>query len=97
MKARDPRSARNLREIPNVGPATEQDLLRLGIDHPGALIGQDGHGLYRKLCELDGKRHDPCVIDLFLSIIHFMETGEARPWHAFTAGRRKKWLKPGNP
>ncbi len=90
MKARTPESATRLQQIPNVGPATEADLLRLGIDCPAKLVGQDAVDLYRRLCELDGQGHDPCVIDVFLAAIHFMETGESRPWHAFTDERRKR-------
>jgi len=95
MKAMDPQSARCLQDIPNVGPAIEADLLRLGIRLPSDLSGQDAFRLYRHLCDLDGSRHDPCVIDVFLAAIHFMETGEARPWHAFSAERKRSGLQDG--
>ncbi len=90
MKARTPETATRLQQAPNIGPATEADLLRLGIDTPDRLIGQDAVDLYRRLCELDRQGHDPCVIDVFLAAIHFMETGESRPWHAFSDERRKR-------
>ena len=93
MKATEPRSARRLQDIPNVGPAIEADLLRLGIRLPSELPGQDAFKLYHRLCDLDGSRHDPCVIDVFLAAIHFMETGEARPWHAFTGSRKQRYAK----
>jgi len=89
MKATDPRSARCLQDIPNVGPATESDLQRLGIRQPSDLAGQDAFKLYRRLCNLDDSRHDPCVIDVFMAAIHFMETGETLPWHDFSAERKR--------
>ena len=64
----DARSAR-LRELPNVGPATERDLRRLGIERPEQLVGRDAFELYERLCEVTGARQDPCVIDVFLAVI----------------------------
>ena len=63
-----------LEDLPNVGPATAADLHRIGIRHPRDLCGQDGYALYDTLCRKTGVRHDPCVIDVFLSITHFMNT-----------------------
>ncbi len=90
MKAADPQSARHLQDIPNVGPATEADLRLLGLSEPAHLIGQDADALYQRLCRLTGQRHDPCVIDVFRAAIHFMETGESRKWHEFSADRKNR-------
>ncbi|MEN6622547.1 MAG: helix-hairpin-helix domain-containing protein, partial [Smithella sp.] len=43
-------------------------------------------------CIISGKRHDPCVIDVFISAVHFMKGGKPLPWWSFTA-ERKKYLE----
>jgi hypothetical protein len=40
---------------------------------PQSLIGKDAFNVYDKLYEKTDKKFDPCVIDLFLSAIDFME------------------------
>ena len=70
---------RTLTDLPNVGPAVAADLRRLGIDSPEQLKGRDAFALYDQLCAITGRRQDPCVIDVFLSITRFMEGDEARP------------------
>jgi len=76
---------RTLTDLPNVGPAVAADLRRLGIDSPEQLKGRDAFALYDQLCAITGRRQDPCVIDVFLSITRFMDGDEARPWWAYTA------------
>jgi hypothetical protein len=94
------RSARSgvarLRDIPNVGPATERDFLRLGITDPSGLAGQDGLRLYRRLCRVDGVRHDPCCADVFLAAVDYMNGAPARPWRDYT-GKRKKLMGKNEP
>lgn len=82
----------SLRDIPNVGPRTEEDFHRLGITRPEQLIGKDGLALYRKICRVDGVRHDPCVIDVFMAAVDYMEGAPKRPWFWYTP-KRKKLLK----
>jgi len=65
------------------------DLQLIGIDHPRKLIGKDPFNLYEKLCIKSGQRHDPCVIDVFMSAVHFMEGGDPFPWWSFTDERKK--------
>lgn len=79
---------RTLTDLPNVGPAVAADLRRLGIDSPEQLKGRDAFALYDQLCAITGRRQDPCVIDVFLSITRFMEGDEARPWWHYTAQRK---------
>lgn len=88
MKNPDRNTVSRLRDLPNVGPATEADLILLGIDHPKKLMGEDAYALYNQLCAATGVRHDPCVIDVFLSLVHFMEGGDALPWWEFTEERK---------
>lgn len=73
---------------PNIGKAMADDLLLIGIDHPKKLIGKEPFELYGALCTTSGKRHDPCVIDVFMSVIHFMEGGDPLPWWSFTDKRK---------
>lgn len=81
---------RRLEDLPNIGPAMAADLRLIGIDTPEQLRGQDAYELYVTLCDKTGQRHDPCVIDVFLSIVHFMDGGEAKPWWEFTAERKQE-------
>ena len=37
----------------------------------------DAYALYRELCRRDGVRHDPCVLDVLLSLVDFMQGGAA--------------------
>ncbi len=78
----------HLTDLPNVGPATAGDLLLLGIERPEQLVGRCPFALYEELCALTSVRHDPCVIDVFISITCFMNGEEPRPWWAYTAQRK---------
>jgi hypothetical protein len=80
-----------LEDLPNIGKAIGKDLRLIGIDHPQRLIGKDPFDLYESLCAKTGIRHDPCVIDVFMSAVDFMEGGEPSPWWSFT-GKRKSIL-----
>ena len=84
-----PAAAVHLEQLPGIGPAMAADLQLLGIQHPGQLTGQDAYSLYERLCDISGSRQDPCVIDVFLGAIHYMNSGEALPWWQFTAERKK--------
>jgi len=65
--------------VPNIGPATAEDLVRLRIRGVRGLAGRDPIAMYRRLCRLDGVRHDPCVLDVFMAAVDFAETGSRRP------------------
>ena len=66
MKNPDRKTVSQLDALPNIGKAIAYDLQLIGIDHPGKLIGKEAFALYEKLCAKSGKRHDPCVIDVFM-------------------------------
>jgi Pathogenicity locus len=85
-----PIEARRLLELPNVGPATALDLVRLGISEPAELARRDPDRMYDALCKLDGVRHDPCLLDVFASIVAFANGAPARPWWAYTAKRKAR-------
>jgi hypothetical protein len=77
-------------EIPNVGKATAKDFLLIGIKEPIELAGKDPYKLFEKLCDCTSIRHDPCVIDVFISAVKYMEGGSAKKWWEFTAERKSK-------
>jgi hypothetical protein len=84
---------RKLTDLPNVGPAMAADLCLLGIDRPEQLAGRDPLDLYEELCQRTGSRHDPCVLDVFMSLTHFMAGGDALPWWAFTEERKQRYSR----
>jgi Pathogenicity locus len=88
LKARSAAECQRLEQIPNVGPAIAADLRLLGIVTPAALCKRNPYALYRKLCLSTGQRHDPCVIDVFLSAVRFMQGAPARPWWHYTEERK---------
>ena len=80
-------------EIPNVGKSTERDFILLGLTEPFELVGRDPYKMYDDLCEIYQKRLDPCVIDVFISAVWFMEGGEVRKWWQFTKQRKQHLSK----
>lgn len=81
---------RALEDLPNIGKAMADDLRLIGIHTPEQLIERDAFGMHRALCEKTGRKQDPCVIDVFMSVVDFMRGGEARPWWTFTAERKRR-------
>lgn len=88
MKAASAAQARKLLDIPNIGPAMLKDFALLGITQPVQLVDLDPHGLYQRLCAVSGVRHDPCVLDTFISAVRFMQGAPALPWWHYTAERK---------
>ena len=91
-RAKKPR-AKGLLELPNVGPATARDLVRLGIHEPKDLRRRDPDRMYALLSRLDRVRHDPCVRDVFASLIAFVNGAPARPWWHYTPERKARARK----
>lgn len=89
MKAPDRKIVSQLEELPNIGKSIGKDLRLIGVDHPQELIGKNAFQLYNLLCNKKGRRIDHCVIDVFMSVIHYMEGGESQPWWAFTEKRKQ--------
>lgn len=75
-------------DLPNIGPAMAQDFVLLGFSAPMELTGVDPLALYHALCEHSGARHDPCVLDTFISVTRFLAGEEPMPWWAYTAERK---------
>lgn len=78
-----------LTDLPNIGPASVADLRLLGINKPGELAGQSPVELYYMLSQIKGKRQDPCVLDVFISVTRFVDGEEPRPWWHYTAERKR--------
>jgi len=91
MKNPDRETVSKLDALPNIGKAMMADFHLLGIHHPKELIGKDAFKLFDELCRVTGVTHDPCVIDVFLSVIDFMEGGKAQPWWNFTQIRKQRY------
>jgi hypothetical protein len=80
---------KELQDIPNVGPAIERDLILIGVMDPVSLIGRDPYAMYDELCTATGGHHDPCVIDVFISAVRYMEGAPAKKWWEYTCERKK--------
>lgn len=80
----------NLESIPNVGPAIAAKLRVLGYESVTDLKGADPYSMYQKLSELTGKRHDPCLLDVFISAVSFCNGNPPKPWWEFTSMRKAK-------
>ena len=89
MENPDRKTVSRLVDLPNIGKAITNQLQLIGIDHPSKLIGKDPFNLYEELCTVSGKRHDPCVLGVFISAVYFMEGGDPLPWWSFTDERKK--------
>ena len=78
-----------LTDLPNIGKAGAGDLKLLGIEEPAQLVGRDPFEMYDTLCMKTGVRHDPCVLDVFISVTRFMAGEEPRAWWDYTAERKR--------
>jgi hypothetical protein len=76
------------RKLPNVGKATAEDLVRLRVRSVRDLARRDPMTMYKRLCRMDGAKHDPCVIDVFMATVEHAKTGESKPWWKYTAQRK---------
>jgi hypothetical protein len=79
-----------LTEIPNVGPAVARKLERLDVTALDDLRGRDPHQLFERLCALDGRRHDPCLLDTFVAAVAYADGGPARPWWEYSRERKAR-------
>lgn len=79
---------KQLTDLPNIGKACAADLRLLGIDKPEQLLDKNPYELYQMLCDKTGKRHDPCMLDVFISITRFMAGEDPKPWWFYTDERK---------
>lgn len=86
-----PRAAVKLEDIPNIGKSIAADLRLIGIRAPADLRGRDPWALYQALCRKTKSRQDPCLLDTFMAAVAFADTGDRRPWWAFTSMRKAEY------
>ena len=63
-----------LQTLPGVGPSIAGDLRHLGIRSIGELARRNAERLYDRLCEVTGKRQDPCVLYVFRCAVYASRT-----------------------
>lgn len=80
---------KKFQDIPNVGKAIEKEFILLGLKEPFELVGMDPYQMYNDLCNMTGTRIDPCLLDVFISAVRYMEGGPVRKWWEFTAERKQ--------
>lgn len=83
----------NLTDIVGVGPSIAGDFQLLGINTPQELIGQDPMQLYHAIIEKTGHFHDPCVLDVFMAAVDFMNGNKPQNWWHYTSERKLKYTK----
>src|SRR6266481_3897059 len=88
--AKERKQLARLEDIPNIGPSIAADLRQLGINAPAELPGRDPYAMYDDLCRITGQRHDPCLLDTFITAVRFMEGAPKMPWWKYTAERKRK-------
>ena len=82
---------KRFQDIPNIGVAIEEKLRVLGMIDPIELAGKDPYQLYTDLCQITNKRHDPCLLDVFISAVKYMEGGPPKKWWEYTKERKKRY------
>jgi hypothetical protein len=83
-------SENDLKALPNIGPKIAQMLMRLGIEQADDLRGRDPDRLFQQLCELDGRRHDPCLLDTLTAAVDYANGAPARPWWQYSRERKAR-------
>jgi hypothetical protein len=89
-KANGRRDVARLEDIPNIGPTIAADLRQLRITLPTDLVGRDPYAMYDALCHQTGQRHDPCLLDTFISAVRFMQGESKKPWWKYTRERKRE-------
>ncbi|MGL1930596.1 MAG: helix-hairpin-helix domain-containing protein [Desulfotalea sp.] len=83
---------KDLKNIPNVGPATIKYLNAVGVSIPLELVGKNPYLMFEELCNISGKQFDPCLLDVFISAVYFIEGAPAKDWWQYTK-ERKDYLR----
>jgi hypothetical protein len=78
-----------LTDLPNIGASMAEDLRQLGVRSPADLAGACPYDLYDRLNRQTKTRHDPCVLDAFISITRFVDGEAAQPWWHYTTERKR--------
>jgi hypothetical protein len=86
----------DLLELANVGSAIAGHLANAGVTRTSQLAGRDPVEIYEQMCEADGRRHDPCLLDTVMSAVDQANGNPARPWWTYTAQRKRMPLGRSN-
>jgi hypothetical protein len=89
-KATQASQVRTFTDIPNIGKAMAGDFPMIGIARPEEIAGQDPYDMYERLCSATNTRQDPCVLDVFIAVVRFMEGGPVLPWWHYTEERKRR-------
>jgi Pathogenicity locus len=76
--------------IPNVGPKIARKLLALGVRGLDDLRDRDPEELFGRLCAMDGRRHDPCLLDTFAAAVEYADGAPPRPWWELSRERKAR-------
>jgi hypothetical protein len=79
----------DLQALPNVGAAVSAMLVRVGIEHPDDLADWTAETLFEKVCAVDGRRHDPCLLDTFAAVIDHVNGAPPHPWWHYSRHRKE--------
>ncbi len=90
-KAKSAKLAEELEQLPNIGKQIAADLRGIGISSPALLKNKDPYKLYIKVCEKTKSYKDPCLLDVFISAVDFLNGGRAKPWWSFTDERKRNF------
>jgi len=93
MKNPNRATVSKLEALPNIGKSISADLNLIGINHPQQLIDQDPIKMYQALSAAKNQKVDPCVLDVFMAAVDFMNGGETKPWWRFTQKRKELLAK----
>lgn len=61
----------DLRDVPGIGKSIARDLEKLGIHHVKDLKNKDPEVLYQKLCDIEGKHLDRCLLYTFRCAVYY--------------------------
>ena len=84
----DRRFLNKLTDLPNIGISIAGDLQQLGIYSPQDLVGRDPYAMHAELNAITKIQHDPCIIDVFISVTRFMAGEAPRPWWDYSSERK---------
>jgi hypothetical protein len=79
---------KKLEDLPNIGKAISADLHKIGIKSPDQLKTWEPIDVFNELADVMGHRHDPCLLDVFISVQRFLDGEPARPWWHYTEERK---------
>lgn len=78
-------------EIVNIGPAMTAVFFRMGMKKPQELVGKDPLKLYQRICRVDRKFYDPCVLDVLMATVDYMNDRQPKSWWKYSSMRKKTY------